>query len=105
MMQSEKAFVINLGNKDSEGTHWVAARKTGGTLMYADPFGTVLKGYPPKELREDPDVKRVVVNRVSWQRPSTSLCGYYSHLFTKALNDLPEDVTQKELEETLARSI
>lgn len=101
MLKDEEAIVINLGNKGSKGTHWVAARKIGGTLLYADPFGTVLKGYPPNELRKDPEIKRIISNRVAWQRPSTGLCGYYSYLFTKALNELPEDTTQEELEESL----
>lgn len=102
-LRDGRALVINLGDKGSKGTHWVAARKVGRTLFYADPFGTILNGYPPKEIRNGVD--NIVSNRISWQRPSTGLCGYYAYLFTKALDELPETASQKELEEALRRKI
>lgn len=99
--QPSPAMVVNLSR---EGTHWVAARKAGNTLFYADPFGSdLLMGYPPKEMKW-PGV-RVVTNRITWQRPSTNYCGYYSALFTKALDSLNERSTQKEMEEALMKYI
>jgi hypothetical protein len=101
--RSERAFIINLDDSSGPGTHWTAARRSGGTLFYADPFGIALSGYPPKELRGSGD--RTVVNRISWQRPSTNLCGYYAYLFTKALDKLSPDATQKDLELAIRREL
>ena len=96
-------FVINLDDKGNEGSHWVAARRVNGTLLYADPFGLVLSGYPPKEL-QDMHLHNIV-NRVAWQRPSTNYCGYYAYCFAKAMNKLDEDTSQKELEDALWQAI
>jgi hypothetical protein len=103
MAASGKAFVINLDDKQNSGTHWVAARLIGDTLFYADPFGTVLNGYPPEELQRIS--KRQVVNSIAWQRPSTNLCGYYAYRFTKALNKMTESMDQKDLQHLLWMSI
>lgn len=99
--QPSRAAVVNLSR---DGTHWVAARKVGNTLFYADPFGSsLLMGYPPKEMKWPG--ARVVTNRITWQRPSTNYCGYYSALFTYALDSLNEKSTQKEMESALMESI
>lgn len=100
---SERAFVINLDDRGQDGTHWVAARRVGDTLFYADPFGTALNGYPPKELSALR--LREVINSKAWQRPSTNYCGYYAACFVKALNDLSASATQKDLEAALWKSI
>jgi hypothetical protein len=88
--QTQSPFVINLDDPSGPGTHWTAARRVGATLFYADPFGLVLGGYPPEELQAMAKEKgwRTVVNRISWQRPSTNYCGYYAYLFTKGLAQL-----------------
>jgi hypothetical protein len=98
MARKGKAFVINLDDKCGEGTHWTAARVVDGTLLYADPFGSLLGGFPPKEL--DGYTKRVV-NRVAFQRPSTSLCGYYAICFVKAMNAMMHWPSQGEFEGAL----
>jgi hypothetical protein len=98
-----RSFVINLDDKDGMGTHWTAARKVGDTLFYADPFGTILSGYPPRELEQTSG--RSVINRIAWQRPETNLCGYYAHLFTKALDKASEKWDAKRLEHELWESI
>lgn len=100
---SGKPFVINLDSNGGGGTHWVAARLIGDKLFYADPFGTVLSGYPPKELGRLAPIH--VVNRIAWQRPSTNYCGYYSYLFTKALQKAKPSTTVDELEHLLWKSI
>jgi len=102
-INSGKAFIINLDDKGNGGTHWVAARRIGDIIYYADPFGTVLNGYPPEELRKLN--LKIISNSKAWQRPSTNYCGYYSYYFAKALNKLKENATQKELEDALWESI
>lgn len=98
-----KPFVINLDDKGHGGTHWTAALLRGDTLFYADPFGTVLSGYPPRELGKLTSKK--VVNRIAWQRPETNLCGYYAYLFTKALRDAKSNWSVGDLERALWRVI
>lgn len=58
----------------------------GDTLVYADPFGTLLMGYPPREL--DELAKRRVINPVCFQRPTSSTCGYWSALWCDAIEAL-----------------
>lgn len=96
-------MVINLADKNSNGTHWVAAKIIGGKLYYADPFGTKLYGYPPREL-ENLHIP-TISNSVAWQHPNSNLCGYFSYLFTKALNKLKPGTNQKEFEKALKESI
>jgi len=100
---TQKPFIINLDDLGKGGTHWVAARIVGKTLFYADPFGSVLNGYPPKEIHDL--APRHVVNSIAWQRPSTNLCGYYAYRFTKALSKVTENMGQKDLEHLLWLSI
>jgi hypothetical protein len=104
MMQSGEPFVINLDDKGGKGTHWTAALLRDRTLFYADPFGTILSGYPPKELRV-PSARKIVVNRVAWQRPETNLCGYYAYLFTKALKNAKKSWSAEDLEQALWQAI
>lgn len=103
LAKGNKAFIINLDDSDNDGTHWVAARRVGKTLFYADPFGTVLGGYPPEELQALG--LKMINNEISWQRPDTQWCGYYAYRFTKALNKLKENSSQKDLESALWQSI
>lgn len=98
-----KAFVINLDDKGERGTHWVAARKIDDTLYYADPFGTVMNGYPPKELLT-PGIK-VISNSIDWQQPHTNYCGYFAYRFTKALAQLKKGDGKATLERQLWRSV
>jgi len=104
-----RAYVINLGDKRGPGTHWTAGRLTKSALYYADPFGTVLKGWPPKEIKKLAELRGVptVVNSVCWQQPDTALCGYYAMLFTRAMDKFPDSrvVNQKEFEAALLASV
>lgn len=100
--RTKKAFVINLDSTGGPGTHWTAARVIDGVLYYADPFGTILNGYPPKEF--DGYAHRVV-NRVSFQRPSSILCGYYAVCFANAMNMLKGPVRTDMFETILWRAI
>lgn len=102
LAKTGRAFVINLDSAGGKGTHWTAARVVGGTLFYADPFGSVLNGYPPAELTGG----KSIVNRIAWQRPSTNLCGYYAYLFARdALPKMRASSTQKQLEDALWHAI
>jgi hypothetical protein len=97
-----QAFLINLDDKGNPGTHWTAARLIQDVLHYADPFGSKLNGWPPAEF--DPKWPQVI-NPKTFQRPESQLCGYYSYLFAKALNELEEPVSQKELAKILQKAI
>jgi len=94
-------FIINLDDKGHKGTHWTAARVINGVLYYADPFGTILNGWPPIELAGYPRV----INEVSFQRPNTQLCGYYAICFVNAMQGLRGDEGQKEFEKALMANI
>jgi len=86
LLQSGRGFVLNLDGADGQGTHWVAARRLGDTLLYADPFGSqYFNGYPPKELNKFP---HRVVSTKAFQHPNTDYCGYYAYLFAKKMDGL-----------------
>lgn len=101
------AFIVNLDDKKNQGTHWTAARlilpgiagHSEATLYYADPFGTMMNGWPPYEL--DKLTNKKVINRISFQRPSTSLCGYYAILFALGLEQIDRPLTQDQFERLL----
>jgi hypothetical protein len=96
-------MVINLDDKGKAGTHWVAARLTpSGTLIYCDPFGTILEGYPPEELSNMPGKKRELTNSVAFQRLDTNYCGYYAMLFAKEIDHMTGAESQRALEKSLA---
>lgn len=99
MLRDGKACVINLDDMRSVGTHWVAARVINRILYYADPFGTMLQGWPPKELAGLYD--KAVVNRISWQRPSTALCGYYAFCFAMAMDRIKKPISHDMFEQVL----
>lgn len=103
MAKKGRAFIINLDDSTGRGTHWVAARLFGDTLYYADPFGTILNGWPPAELETTGSKK--IVNRIAFQRPSTSLCGYYSILFAKAMDEIKEPLSRDQFEWLLLGAI
>lgn len=101
LARTGQPFVINLDDRSGPGSHWTAARLYDGVLYYADPFGSILNGWPPKELSRYPSV----VNGISFQRPSTQLCGYYAICFVLAMRTMDRHMTQKEYETLLHRSI
>ena len=99
---SRAPFVINLDDKGGRGTHWTAAMVRDGRLYYADPFGTVLNGHPPAEFDRYTDR---VVNTVAFQHPSTSLCGYYSVCFVRAMRRIKTKIDLSTFERLLTESI
>lgn len=98
-----KAFVINLDDMNQKGTHWTAARLFDDILYYADPFGTICNGWPPEELMAVGSKK--IINRISFQRPSTTLCGYYAICFALAMDRIDRPLNQEEFEKLLYYSI
>lgn len=103
LARTGRAFIINLDDKEGKGTHWTAARLVDDTLYYADPFGTMLNGWPPEELQRIAHKK--IVNRIAFQRPSTNLCGYYAILFARALDQIDRELGVEQLEALLYNSI
>lgn len=101
LARTGRAFVINLDNDGQKGTHWTAARVVNGVLYYADPFGSILNGWPPEELSG----YRAIISRVAFQRPSTHLCGYYALLFAQAMDTLHGTIGQKDFEDLLLQAI
>lgn len=97
------AFVVNLDSSGGDGTHWTAARVVGNTLYYADPFGTILNGWPPMELSVL--ASKHVVNRVAFQRPKSTLCGYYAICFATMMDCIDRPLTRTEFETVLYHSI
>jgi hypothetical protein len=84
------------------GTHWVAARLLHNTLYYADPFGTLLGGYPPTELAVC--AKKIITNPITFQRPTTNLCGYWAYLFATAMDAIKAPITRSEFSDLLMRT-
>lgn len=97
------SVIINLDEVGGRGTHWVAARLLNDCLYYADPFGTLLGGWPPNELRGLG--KRRIINRRVFQRPSSNLCGYYAILFALAMDAMQKEMTQDQYEAMLLLAI
>jgi hypothetical protein len=91
--------VINLDSKGGVGTHWVAARLIGSTLYYADPLGTLLAGFAPSELLSL--AKRVITNPITFQRPSSILCGYWAFLFYYALSAMEKELDRSQFADLL----
>lgn len=100
---SGKAFIINLDDRGGAGTHWTAARLVDDTLYYADPFGTIMNGWPPSEL--DGVGTSRIVNRVSFQRPKSDLCGYYAICFALAMDWIDRPLTRPQFEQLLYNAI
>lgn len=103
MAKQGNAFIINLDDSTGPGTHWTAARLVDNILYYADPFGTMLNGWPPEELNDIGDKK--IINRISFQRPSTKLCGYYAMAFAAALDYIGSPMDSDQFERLLYQSI
>jgi len=97
-----KAFVINLDDKGEQGTHWTAARVIDNILYYADPFGTVMNGWPPEELAK---YKKQIISRIAFQRPKSYFCGYYSMLFCRAMDTIVNPISLRKFEEILFKAI
>ncbi|KAF4529737.1 hypothetical protein B566_EDAN017889 [Ephemera danica] len=67
--------IINLDNKEGEGTHWTAYEINNGFMRYFDSYGNLP---PPTELmRYARDVKSISYNRERYQRDRATDCGLW----------------------------
>jgi hypothetical protein len=102
-------LVINIGDKGGAGTHWTAGKYVpeANQVLYADPFGTILRGHPPSEIAEEAKRRgsRVLANGIAFQRLETDLCGWYSLLFAEALEGVHRALTLPQLEHLLWHSV
>ncbi len=78
--QRESA-IVNLDNDTGAGTHWVAYKKRGNTVVYFDSFGNL---QPPRELMIYLNVDRIKYNPEKYQDFNSYNCG---HLCLAFLNN------------------
>lgn len=74
----QESAVVNLDDKDSRGTHWVAYRKNGSSAIYYDSFGNLR---PPKDLMDYLRINKVKYNHERYQEFNTFICGHLCLLF------------------------
>ena len=82
MPNQRSPCIINLDDRQSQGTHWVAcapSHENRKILWYFDSFGM----YYPKEYenRAKKDGMKVIYNTVPYQHIKSVLCGYYCIYF------------------------
>lgn len=68
-----ESAIINLDDKTGPGTHWVAYRKTGKSVVYFDSFGDL---QPPLDLMLYLNVDKVKYNHERYQDYNTYNCGH-----------------------------
>ena len=71
--KANESAVLNLDDKNSSGTHWVAYRKIRKDVTYFDSFGNLK---PPKELLDYLGVDRIKFNYERYQNFGTFNCGH-----------------------------
>ena len=67
-------YIINLGNADTNGTHWVALLVRQKECLYYDSFGMP----PPHDVQYFLGKKKCIYNTDQVQDLEDSTCGYYS---------------------------
>lgn len=81
-INKKECGIVNLDNKEGEGTHWVAYKKVGALVDYFDSFGDL---QPPVELKQyflsDGKKNKVFYNYLRYQRSTEENCGQLSLLF------------------------
>ena len=65
---------INLDNKKSKGTHWVAISIEGNTAAYFDSFGIE---YVPREVLNKIKYESITHNIFRIQYEDSIMCGFY----------------------------
>ena len=65
--------IVNLDNEQNPGTHWVAYKKLGNSVIYFDSFGNLR---PPLELIKYLKVKDIKYNHENYQKYDTFVCGH-----------------------------
>jgi len=77
-------IIINLQPSSMSGSHWVAAYRSGNTLLYCDSFG----GPPLQGVIDSCRKQKVhlVFSRTDQQRWNSTSCGYWSLFFLFVLS-------------------
>lgn len=101
---------MNLADDDDNGTHWVCCFIVPELKLfyYLDPYGVLLNGIIPNSLIKKYDDYKFINNLISYQNLNNDLCGYYSILFAKAINNNKNKFIQlnrDELQKFLYQSI
>lgn len=65
--------IINLDDKNNEGTHWTAYKKHGSKVLYYDSFGDLR---PPKEVVRYFKGCKIFYNIEREQEFNTFICGH-----------------------------
>ena len=65
--------IVNLDDAEGPGTHWVAYRKKGNSVLYFDSFGDL---QPPLDLLKYFNVPEVKYNYKRFQNFNTHWCGH-----------------------------
>ena len=68
------AYVINLDEYKSIGTHWIALYVNGNNIIYFDSFGVE---HIPKEIEKSIGNKIVIINIYRRQAYDLIMCGYF----------------------------
>ena len=75
----EGAYVINLDEYESIGTHWIAVNVNGNNMIYFDSFGVE---HIPKEVTNLKGNKNIITNIYRIQTYDSIMCGYFCIAFT-----------------------
>ena len=68
------AYVINLDEYESIGTHWIALHVNDDNVTYFDSFGVE---HIPKEIRKFVGNKNIITNIYRVQAYNSIMCGYF----------------------------
>ena len=68
------AYVINLDEYESIGTHWIALHVNDNNVTYFDSFGVE---HIPKEIRKFVGNKNIITNIYRVQAYNSIMCGYF----------------------------
>ena len=70
----DEAYVINLDDYKSIGTHWIALYVNGNNTKYFDSFGVE---HIPKEIKKFIGNKNIITNIYRIQAYDSVMCGYF----------------------------
>ena len=75
---NRESAIVNLDRMSGLGTHWVAYKKRGNSVIYFDSFGDLK---PPPELTRYLNVDEIKYNPKRYQDFSSSECGRLCLMF------------------------
>jgi len=86
-------YVINLENKNQDGSHWTALIMSGKKCVYFDSYGMP----PPEQLYQflERKYKKVYFSKMEIQDMDSTFCGYFCLAFLKFVNDRRGSLIQK----------